>query len=232
MITVRKSAARGHTNLGWLDSFHTFSFGDYFDPRNMGYRDLRVINEDRVQPSKGFGTHAHRDMEIISYVLEGALEHKDSMGTGSIIRPGDVQLMSAGTGVTHSEFNPSPDEIVHFLQIWIIPDRTGLKPGYEQKTFAASKRKGKLCLVASPDGRDGSVTIHQKAEMHAALLGSGEQVSLPIKPGRCAWVQVAGGSVALDGTLLEAGDGASVSDGTSLTIRADQPSEVIVFSFS
>ncbi|HZI93732.1 MAG TPA: pirin family protein [Patescibacteria group bacterium] len=232
MITIRKGTERGHTDLGWLDSYHTFSFGDYFDPRNMGYRDLRVINEDRVQPSKGFGTHAHRDMEIISYVLEGALEHKDSMGTGSIIRPGDVQLMSAGTGVTHSEFNPSPDEVVHFLQIWIIPDRIGLKPGYQQKSFAATRRKGKLCLVASPDGREGSLTIHQKAEMHAALLGTGEQVSLPIKPGRSAWVQVASGSVSLDGALLAAGDGASVADGTSLTVRATQPSEVIVFSFS
>jgi quercetin 2,3-dioxygenase len=232
MINIRRSAQRGHTSLGWLDSYHTFSFGDYFNPRNMGYHDLRVINEDRVQPAKGFGTHPHRDMEIITYVLEGELEHKDSLGNGGIIRPGDVQRMSAGTGVSHSESNPSADEIVHFLQIWILPDRMGLTPDYEQKSFSKASRQGKLRLVASPDGRDGSVTIHQKSQMYAGLLTPGQEASHPLKPGRHAWVQVARGSVTLEGDLLEAGDSAAVENAPGVTMRADEPSEIILFDLS
>jgi redox-sensitive bicupin YhaK (pirin superfamily) len=232
MITIRHAAERGHSDLGWLDSYHTFSFGDYFDPRNMGFSDLRVINEDRVQPGKGFGTHGHRDMEIISYVLEGALQHKDSMGTGSVIKPGDVQRMSAGTGVMHSEFNASADEIVHFLQIWIMPQRAGLPPGYEQKSFPARQREGRLKLVASSDGRDGSVTIHQNASMYAALLAPGQEVSHALKPGRRAWLQVARGAVTSDGATLAAGDGAAVKDVLTLAVRADEPSEIVLFDLA
>ena len=195
---IRRAGDRGYADHGWLRSFHTFSFADYYDPEHMGYRTLRVINDDRVSPGRGFGTHSHRDMEIISYVLEGALEHKDSMGTSSIIRPGDVQRMSAGTGVTHSEFNASRDELVHFLQIWLLPARPGGKPGYEQKAFPEEERKGKLRLVASPDGRDGSVTIQQDVELYAARLCTGEALRHPLAAGRHAWVHVARGSVELN----------------------------------
>src|SRR5881296_3502644 len=209
MITKRPSRERGHFDHGWLDTRHTFSFARYHDPRYTSFRDLLVINEDRVQPSRGFPTHSHDNMEIISYVLEGALAHKDSLGNGSTIRPGDVQRMSAGTGVTHSEFNPSADEVTHFLQIWILPDRAGLAPGYEQRSFPETQRRGRLRLVASRDGRDGSVTIHQRSEMRAALLSPGQEVSHPIGPGRHAWVQVTRGEVTIDGTRLGAGDGAA-----------------------
>src|SRR6187401_3189838 len=211
MIRVRKASERGHFDHGWLDTYHTFSFSRYYDPRHMGFRALRVINEDRVEPGHGFGTHPHRDMEIISYVLDGALEHKDSMGTSSIIRPGDVQRMSAGTGVTHSEFNASRSEQVHFLQIWILPAAPGGKPGYEQKAFPEAERKGKLRLVASPDGRDGSVTIRQDVALHAGLLRTGETLRHELAPGRHAWVHVARGHVDIGGEQLDAGDAVAVS---------------------
>src|SRR5450631_4377819 len=229
MMTIRRSDDRGHAQHGWLDSRHTFSFGDYHDPSHMGFRALRVINEDRVQPAKGFGTHPHQDMEILSYVLEGGLAHKDSLGTGSIIRPGDVQRMSAGTGVTHSEWNHSKTEFVHFLQVWILPDRRGIEPGYEQKTLAPESMHNQLRLVASPDGRDGSVTVHQDAEIHVARLDAGREVAHPLRPTRHAWVQVTRGAVDLNGTALAAGDGASVSDETQVAIRAGEAAEVLVF---
>jgi len=232
MITLRPTDARGRSEHGWLDSRHTFSFADYYDPRHMGFRELRVINEDRVAPGKGFPTHAHRDMEIVSYVLSGALEHRDSMGNGSTIRPGDVQRMSAGTGVTHSEYNPSASEPVHFLQIWILPERQGLPPGYEQRTFSAEERRGRLRLVASPSGRDRSVTVHQDVELFAALLSPGEEVVHELRPGRHAWVQVAGGAVGLDGTVLRQGDGAALSEEPRVTLRAREPVEVLVFDLA
>jgi len=232
MLTLRPDEARGHFDHGWLDTRHTFSFADYHDPRHMGFRQLRVINEDRVKPGRGFGTHAHRDMEIVTYVLDGALEHKDSMGNGSIIRPGDVQRMTAGTGVTHSEYNPSPTDPVHLLQIWILPEREALEPGYEQRTFPAAERRKRLRLVASRDGRDGSVTIHQDADILAALLDAGDEVSHALRPGRHAWVQVARGSVDVNGTALAAGDGAALSNEARVTLRADEPSEVLVFDLA
>src|SRR5882724_1405845 len=202
MIVTRPAAERGHFDHGWLDTSHTFSFASYHDPRQMGFRALRVINEDRVKPGEGFGTHAHRDMEILTWVLEGALGHKDSMGNGSIIRPGDLQRMSAGTGVTHSEFNPSQAEPVHFLQIWILPERAGLPPSYEQRAFPTEEKRGKLRLVASRDGREGSVTIHQAVDLYTSLLAPGEVVTHLCTPGRYAWVQVARGSLMLNDTAL------------------------------
>src|SRR5947199_8891669 len=212
MITKRPSRERGHFDHGWLDTRHTFSFARYHDPRYTSFRDLLVINEDRVQPSRGFPTHSHDNMEIISYVLEGALEHRDSMGNGSVIRPGDVQRMSAGTGVTHSEFNASKTEPVHLLQIWMFPERKGIKPSYEQKAFSEADKRSRLRLVASPDGRDGSVTIHQDNEMYATVLRKGETVRHELKPERHAWVQVARGSVKLNGQELAEGDGAAISE--------------------
>jgi len=232
MITILPADERGHTNLGWLDSYHTFSFGDYHDPKHMGFSDLRVINEDRVKPGKGFGTHGHRDMEILSLVLEGALEHKDSMGTGSTIRPGDVQRMSAGTGVTHSEFNPSKDAPVHFLQIWILPERAGLRPEYEQKRFPEAERRGRLRLIASRDGREGSVTIHQDASVYVASLDAGQRVEHRPAAGRSAWVQVARGSLKLNGKALEAGDGAAIAGEAEITIAALEPSELLLFDLA
>jgi redox-sensitive bicupin YhaK (pirin superfamily) len=231
MITVRPANERGHAEHGWLDSRHTFSFADYYDPRQMGFRTLRVINEDRVQPESGFGTHPHRDMEIISYVLEGELGHKDSMGTGSVIRPGEVQRMSAGTGVLHSEWNHSKTQPVHFLQIWIVPEQRGLQPGYEQKSFG-DETNNRLRLVASRDGRDGSVTVHQDAELYVARLDAGKEVARELRAGRHAWVQVTRGAVELNGTKLAQGDGASVSDETRLTLRAAAPAEVLVFDLA
>jgi quercetin 2,3-dioxygenase len=230
MIVVRPAAERGIDNLGWLDSRHTFSFGHYYDPKHMGFGPLRVINEDRVQPGGGFDTHGHRDMEIISYVLEGALEHKDSIGTGSVIRPGDVQVMSAGTGIRHSEFNHSNQEPVHFLQIWVLPDAQGLKPRYDQKTFPDAEKRGRLRLVGSPDGRDGSIVIHQDAELYASLLDDGETVNHSLEPGRKAWLQVVRGEVAVNGETLRAGDGAAVERESKLavTARADG-SEILLF---
>jgi quercetin 2,3-dioxygenase len=229
MIQVRKSGDRGHANHGWLDSHHTFSFADYHDPEHVQFSVLRVINEDRVAPGAGFPTHGHRDMEIVSYVLEGALEHKDSMGTGSVIRPGDVQRMSAGTGVRHSEFNASKSEFVHFLQIWILPKTNGIAPGYEQKHFAPVDLSGRLRLIASPDGRDGSVTIHQDALLYATKLDSGTSVAHSLAPGRRAYIHVARGVVALNGTPLAAGDGARIEQESSLRLSNGRAAEVLVF---
>ncbi|HEX2889972.1 pirin family protein [Vineibacter terrae] len=230
MITVRHAEDRGTANFGWLNSQHTFSFGHYHDPRHMGFGPLRVINEDRVRAGAGFDTHGHRDMEIISYVLEGALEHKDSLGTGSVIRPGDVQVMSAGTGIRHSEFNHSQAEPVHFLQIWVLPERNGLTPRYEQKTFSADEKRGRLRLVASPDGSAGSVVMHQDVRLYAGLLDEGAQVEHALVPGRKAWVQVARGAVTLNGVALQAGDGAAVDDVSTLAIAAGSAeTEILVF---
>jgi redox-sensitive bicupin YhaK (pirin superfamily) len=220
MIIQRSAADRGRTAIGWLDSRHTFSFGDYYDPHQMGFGALRVINDDRVVSGAGFGTHPHRDMEIVSYVLEGALEHADSMGNGSVIRRGDVQRMSAGTGITHSEFNASSTEPVHFLQIWILPARRGITPGYEQTAIAEESRRGRFALLASVDGRQGSVTIHQDASIWGTLLDAGQKGDLSVAPGRRVWVHVAEGSVDLDGNALGEGDGAAVTDQTELTFTA------------
>jgi redox-sensitive bicupin YhaK (pirin superfamily) len=231
MLTVRKAQERGHAQHGWLESYHTFSFAGYHDPKHMGFRDLRVINEDYVQPRRGFGTHSHRDMEIVTYVLEGALEHKDSLGTGSVIRPGDVQRMSAGTGVSHSEFNHSATELVHLLQIWILPEREGTPPSYEQKHFPAEERSGALRLLASRDAREGSVRIHQDADLYTALLGTGESALHALRPGRHAWLQVARGRCELNGIPLEAGDGAAVSDETSLQLAGAKDAELLLFDF-
>jgi redox-sensitive bicupin YhaK (pirin superfamily) len=229
MLDIRRAEQRGHAEHGWLDSRHTFSFADYYDPKFMGFGPLRVINEDRVQPGEGVGTHSHRDMEIISYVLEGELAHKDSMGNGSVIRPGDVQRMSAGTGVTHSEFNHSPSELVHFLQIWILPERERMRPSYEEKHFDDAEKRGRLKLVASRDGRDGSVVIHQDVALYAALLDNGEQVAHALANGRRAWVQVTRGSVQVNGETLRAGDGAAISALPSVEIVGGEKGEVLLF---
>ena len=232
MITVRPGAERGHFDHGWLDTYHTFSFASYHDPRHMGFRSLRVINEDRVQPAEGFGTHAHRDMEILTWVLAGALEHKDSMGNGSIIRPGDIQRMSAGTGVTHSEFNPSSDEPVHLLQIWLLPIKRGLTPGYEEKRFPPETRRGSLRLIAARDGREGAVTIHQDADLWTALLEPGQSVRHGLEPGRHAWLHVAGGSVKANGVSLGAADGAAVSGEKAVEVTATDRAEILLFDLN
>jgi len=232
MIKLRPAGERGHADHGWLNSYHTFSFADYYDPRHMGFRALRVINEDRVEPGRGFGKHPHRDMEIISYVLDGSLEHRDSLGTGSVIRPGDVQRMSAGTGVTHSEFNASPSEPVHFLQIWLLPKRAGIAPGYEQKTFTPEEQSGRLRLVASRDGRDGSLEIHADVRLYAGRFEPGNRFELPLDKGRHAWVQVARGEVQLNGKDLSAGDGAALSEEDAIHLVAKTASEVLVFDLS
>jgi redox-sensitive bicupin YhaK (pirin superfamily) len=229
MIEVLSAGDRFHTDIGWLNSRHTFSFGDHYDPERAGFHALRVINDDRVAAGKGFGTHGHRDMEIISYVLEGELSHKDSMGTGSVIRPGEVQRMSAGSGVLHSEENSSRENPVHFLQIWIIPEKAGIKPSYEQKMFPASERRGKLRLVASRDGRDGSVTVHQDAALYLALLEKGERAIHEPRPGRHSWVHVARGEIELNGKRLREGDGAAVTDEKRLEIEGKDSSEILVF---
>ena len=232
MMQVRKGSDRGVADFGWLDSRHTFSFGEYYDPNHMGFRSLRVINEDRVAPAQGFGTHPHRDMEILSYVLEGELGHKDSMGNGSVIRPGDVQRMTAGTGVRHSEMNPSPDTAVHFLQIWIVPERTNIEPGYEQKAFALDDSKGAFKLVASRDGRDGSVTVHQDMALFAGRFEPGQSASVSIAKGRGAWVHVARGAVNVNGTTLRAGDAAALEDESTVKVSADEASEVLLFDLA
>ena len=232
MIIVRPAEERGVANFGWLDSRHTFSFGHYYDPRHMGIGALRVINDDRVAPGGGFDTHAHQDMEIISYVLEGAMEHQDSIGTGSVIRPGDVQRMTAGTGIAHSEFNHSRTEPVHFLQIWIVPERKGLEPGYEQKTFPLEERRGKARLVASRDGRNGSLTVHQDVDLYTSVLEAGDEVAIDLRPERSAWVQVARGAVTVNGTGLKEGDGAAVFDTATLTLTSDTGGEVLVFDLA
>jgi len=232
MITTRKSADRGRTKIDWLDSRHTFSFGDYYDKSNMGFRTLRVINEDRVRPGAGFPTHPHRDMEIITYILEGALEHKDSLGTGSVIRPGEAQRMSAGTGITHSEFNHSKTDPVHFLQIWIMPASAGIAPGYEQKTIDDAKAHTGFAPVGSPEGRDQSVKIHQDATLSVAKLERGQTVATNLKKGRHGWIQVARGAVTANGTALAEGDGASISDEEKVTIVANAPAEVLFFDLA
>ena len=229
MLTVRRAEDRGHADHGWLDTRHTFSFADYYDPKHLGFRALRVINEDRVQPAHGFGTHGHRDMEIISYVLEGALEHKDSMGTGSVIVPGDVQRMSAGTGVLHSEFNASKTEPVHFLQIWLVPSESGIAPGYEQRTFPASERRGKLRLIASPDGADGSVTVHTDARLYASTLQAGQSVRHEVPTGRHAWIHVARGRTKVGEVELSAGDGAWSSSGEPIHVVGLDDAEILLF---
>lgn len=230
MITLRKANERGHFDHGWLNTNHTFSFAEYYDAKWMGFRTLRVINEDFVQPGEGFPTHAHRDMEIVTYVLEGALEHKDSMKNGSIIRPGDVQRMSAGKGVTHSEYNHSKTEPVHFLQIWIRTEKNGIEPGYEQKSFSQEQKSGRLCLIASRDGREGAVTIHQDTDLYASLLKQGDVVEHSLREGRHAWVQVARGRVVVNGQLLEAGDGAAISGESSVKLQGhENGSEIVLF---
>ena len=232
-MTIRRANERGHAQHGWLDSFHTFSFADYYDPKYMGFRALRVINEDRVQPGQGFGTHGHKDMEIVSYVLEGALEHKDSMGTGSVIKPGDVQRMSAGTGVRHSEFNGSKSDEVHFLQIWIQPDKANYAPSYEEKNFSEAEKRGRLRLVASNDGRDGSVTLHQDTSLYAGLFCKGEQADFELRAGRHAWIHVAKGSVTVNGEVLRAGDAAATDQAGKIHIEGDDGGgEVLVFDLS
>ncbi len=232
MMTIRPAEQRGRAQHGWLDSRHTFSFADYYDPAHMGFRALRVINEDRVAPGQGFGTHPHRDMEIISYVLDGALEHRDSMGTGSVIRPGDVQRMSAGTGVTHSEYNASKDDVVHFLQIWLLPAQKGLPPSYEQRTYTADEKRAHLRVVASPDSREGSVRIHTDAVVYAGVFDQGEAAELRVDRGRHAWVQVARGVVRVNGRDLKAGDGAALSEESALRIEGVEACEVLVFDLS
>jgi redox-sensitive bicupin YhaK (pirin superfamily) len=232
MIQVRWGNKRGHTELDWLNSYHSFSFGDYYDPQHMGFRHLRVINEDWVKPGGGFPTHSHRDMEILTYVLEGALEHKDSLGNGSAIRPGEVQRMSAGTGISHSEYNHSQAEPVHLLQIWILPDKRGLEPGYEQHAFIGEARSGTWQLIAAKGGRDGSVSVHQDVDVFVARLAPGGQVSHRLKPGRHAWVQVARGAVVLNGTPLRQGDGAAVSAEAILEFGANDMSEILLFDLA
>ncbi len=232
MIRVRRSGERGRVDYGWLDTRHTFSFGEYYDPAHMGFRSLRVINEDRVVGGAGFPPHGHRDMEIVSYVVEGALEHKDSLGTGSIIRPGEVQRMSAGKGVMHSEYNPSQTEPMHFLQIWILPDALGLPPSYEQKAFPEAERTGSLRVLASPDGRDGSVTIHQNALLYGTLLAAGEKIVHAFGPGRAGWLQVIRGDLEVNGTRLSPGDGASLVDETQVTLQAATEVEALLFDLA
>jgi quercetin 2,3-dioxygenase len=228
-IQLRRAQERGQYDHGWLKTAHTFSFADYYDPRHMGYRVLRVINEDYVAPGRGFGMHPHHDMEIVTYVLEGELGHRDSMGNGSVIRPGDVQRMSAGTGVTHSEMNASKTQRVHLLQIWMLPDKQGYKPSYEQTAFSESERRNKLRLVASPDGRDGSVTIHQDATISASLLSPGQRVEHTLAKNRYAWIQVARGAIELDGERLSAGDGAAVRGASTLPLVGVDDSELLLF---
>ena len=229
MIRVRRANERGHFNHGWLNTYHTFSFGDYRDPEHMSFRVLRVMNEDWVAAGRGFGTHPHRDMEIVTYVLEGALEHKDSMGNGEVLRPGEFQRMSAGTGITHSEFNPSENEPVHLYQIWLFPEERGLRPSYEQKRFADAEMANQLRVVASPDARDGSLTIHQDASIYLAKLDRGRDVAHELVAGRYGWLQVLRGSLAVNGTTLQTGDGAAISDEQTLDISAAEGAELMLF---
>ena len=232
MLTFRKSQDRGYADHGWLKSFHSFSFADYYDPAHMGFGNLRVINEDRIAPGTGFGTHGHRDMEIVSYVLDGALAHKDNIGNGASIVPGEVQRMSAGRGVMHSEFNHAPDRATHFLQIWILPDRQGIDPGYEQKAFTEADKRGRLRLVASPDGRDGSVTIHADASIRAGLFDGDERAELALDPKRLAYVHVARGAVSVNGNALAAGDAAKLDGESRLVIEQGRDAEVLVFDLA
>lgn len=232
MVTVRRSEERGHAERGWLESRHTFSFADYYDPRHMGFRALRVINEDWIAPGRGFGTHPHRDMEIVTYVLEGALEHQDSMGNTEVIRPGEVQRMTAGTGVTHSEYNHSAEEPVHLFQIWLLPEQAGLEPGYEQRSWSEEEKRGRLRLVGARDGRDGAVTIHQDVELYLGVLSPGESVTHPLRAGRHAWLQVLRGEVTINGRDLRAGDAAAVSEEEALELTAAGDTEVMLFDLA
>ena len=229
MITIRKSDERGHVKIDWLDSRHTFSFGDYYDPKHMSFHALRVINEDHVAPGSGFGAHPHRDMEIVTYVLDGVLEHKDNMGNGSLIRPGEVQRMSAGTGIVHSEFNHSKTEPVHLLQIWITPERKGISPGYEQRKFSSEQKRNKFCLLASPTSRDGSVKIHQDAEISTAVLEENKELTYAIRENRHVWLQVARGSIKINEQSLNAGDAAAVEEAETLHIKAKDEAEILLF---
>ena len=232
MITLRKSTERGHVNFGWLDSHHSFSFGSYHDPNHMGFRALRVINEDRVSPGAGFDTHGHRDMEILTYVLEGQLEHQDNTGTSAVISPGELQRMSAGTGILHSEFNASSADPVHFLQIWLLPNQRGLSPSYEQRRFSLSEKPSQLHLIAASDGRDGGVRVHQDVELYAGILHKGDRISHQIQPNRHAWVQVARGEVNLNSISLTSGDGAAISNQAEITIKATQEAEILLFDLA
>ncbi len=232
MIRVRQATERGHFDHGWLNTYHTFSFGDYYDPAHLGFRSLRVINDDRVQPGQGFGMHGHRDMEIVTYVLEGALEHRDSMGNGSILRSGQLQRMTAGTGVRHSEFNPSDKEWVHLYQIWLLPERKGLKPSYQELTVGEEQKQGRFRLAASPDGAADSLTIHQDARLYLASLLPGQTVAHEIERGRAAWLQVLRGSVNVLGNDLAAGDGVAVTDEAAVAVQATVPSEVLLFDLA
>lgn len=232
MIIVRKSNERGHANHGWLDSYHTFSFANYYEPNFLGFRSLRVINEDRVIPGAGFGTHGHKDMEIVTYVLEGALEHKDNIGNGSMIQPGEVQRMSAGTGILHSEYNPSETEPVHLLQIWIIPSEKGIQPSYEQKTLNPQDTPGALKLIAAPEGKNGAVTLHQDVNLYAGVLQEGDRISYNLPENRHAWLQVVRGKVSLNGTSLDAGDGVAISEENELTLVADKDAEILLFDLN
>jgi redox-sensitive bicupin YhaK (pirin superfamily) len=232
MIQIRRAADRGHFNHGWLDTYHTFSFADFFDPSHMGFRSLRVINDDRVAPGQGFGMHGHRDMEIVTYVLEGALQHRDSMGNGSVLRPGELQHMTAGTGIRHSEFNPSNQQEVHLYQIWLLPKRNGLQPSYEQKAFPEGERRGTLRLVASPTGEEGSLTIRQNARLYLSTLRAGEAVKHVVEPDRHAWLQLLRGQVTLNGEPLVAGDGVAVSDEQNLEITTPDAGEIMLFDLA
>ena len=232
MIQVRKSTERGHANHGWLDSWHTFSFSSYYDPEYMGFSSLRVINDDRIAAGAGFPTHPHQDMEIVTYLLEGALEHKDSMGNGSVIRAGEVQRLTAGTGITHSEYNASDSDPIHLLQIWIQPSQTGLTPGYEQKMFSAAEKQGRLRLVASADGRDGSVTIHQDANLHAGLLGTADKIRYTLAPGRRAYLQVARGEIQVNGLGMSEGDGAAITGEEEINLSTGTSAEVLLFDLT
>jgi redox-sensitive bicupin YhaK (pirin superfamily) len=232
MITLRPASERGHADFGWLDTHHTFSFGDYFDPEHTQFRALRVLNEDRVQPGQGFGTHGHRDMEILTWVLSGALEHRDSLGTHGVIRPGEAQVMSAGMGIRHSEYNASAAEPVHFLQIWLLPERQGLPPRYDQVAFPDAELRDGLRLIASPDGMEGSVKLFQDAKVYAARLEPGQKLRLPLPEGRSGFLQVAIGAVEVNGLAMHAGDGARIQEETSPTLAADAPSEVLFFDLA
>jgi quercetin 2,3-dioxygenase len=232
MFQIRRANQRGHFNHGWLDTYHTFSFGDYYDPAKMGFRSLRVINDDRVDPGMGFGMHGHRDMEIVTYVLDGALEHKDSMGNGSVLRAGELQRMTAGTGVRHSEFNPSATEPVHLYQIWLLPERNGLEPSYEELAPSDQEKRGRFRLIASPDATDGSMTIHQDARLYLAALSPAQKISHALDSGRAAWLQVLRGTVKFDGNELAAGDGVAVTDEKAVAVRAVADAEVLLFDLA
>jgi redox-sensitive bicupin YhaK (pirin superfamily) len=232
MIRIRRSNERGHAQHGWLDSHHTFSFADYYDTRFMGFRSLRVINEDRIQPSRGFSAHSHRDMEILTYVVDGGLEHQDSLGNGSVIRPGDVQRMSAGTGVTHSEYNHSDRDLVHLLQIWVLPEATGIEPSYEQRNFPPEERRGRLRLVASRDAREGSVALHQDVDLYATIVDAGDSLEHQLRAGRGAWVQVVRGAIEVGGERAEAGDGVAIVDEPLIALAAEAASEALLFDLA